>query len=368
MRVPRAVTPIIIAGLVASMLALPSGAQTTDLERRLEAAEGLVDTAVAQRSSLEAQLAQSIANLADLGAELSAISSKVDSLRYSIGFADIQLSGIETQLADHAVAAYMGAVSYPSISIIITPSLESAMVASKAVGDVVGEGMSAIDSLVAQRRQLEQLRADFLADQEEVAALQAEMDAEVERLASLYDQADRSVADAIRAATSLDAQYRASLDDVARARAAEEERRRQEERQGPPTTSPPTTTPTTNTTVASTTTTTAGGGGGWVFPPAVEQWRGLVQQYFPSNRVEEALRIIQCESLGDPNAYNPYSGASGLFQFIPSTWATAAPKAGFPDSSPFEPVANIATAAWLANRYQELGQNYWQAWSCRRVL
>ncbi len=366
MRVPRAVTPLVIAGLVASALALPSGAQTSDLERRLEAAEGLVDAAVAQRATLEAQLAQSIARLADLGAELSAISSKVDSLRYSIGFADVQLSGIETQLADHAVAAYMGAVSYPSISIIITPTLESAMVASKAVGEVVGEGMSAIDSLIAQRRQLEQLRADFLADQEEVAALQAEMDAEVERLASLYDQADQSVADAIRAAASLDAQYRASLDEVARARAAEEERRRQEERQDPPTADPPATTP--STTIASTTTTTPSGGGGWVFPPAVEQWRGLVQQYFPSNRVEEALRIIQCESLGDPNAYNPYSGAAGLFQFIPSTWATAAPKAGFPDSSPFEPVANIATAAWLANRYQELGQDYWQAWSCRRVL
>jgi hypothetical protein len=42
--------------------------------------------------------------------------------------------------------------------------------------------------------------------------------------------------------------------------------------------------------------------------------------------------------------------------------------AGFPDVSVFEPVANIATAAWLANRYEQLGQNYWQPWSCRRVL
>jgi hypothetical protein len=57
-----------------------------------------------------------------------------------------------------------------------------------------------------------------------------------------------------------------------------------------------------------------------------------------------------------------------LFQFLPSTWASAAPKAGFPDAGPFDPEANIGTAAWLANRYQELGMSYWQPWSCRRVL
>jgi soluble lytic murein transglycosylase-like protein len=84
--------------------------------------------------------------------------------------------------------------------------------------------------------------------------------------------------------------------------------------------------------------------------------------------VDQALRIIQCESLGDPEAYNPYSGASGLFQFLPSTWASTSPKAGFPDASVFDPVANIGAAAWLANRYDALGMSYWQPWSCRRVL
>lgn len=90
--------------------------------------------------------------------------------------------------------------------------------------------------------------------------------------------------------------------------------------------------------------------------------------YFPTHRVEEALRIIDCESNGDPNAYNPYSGASGLFQFLPSTWATTAPKAGWAGHSVFEPEPNVSSAAWLANRYEELGLYYWQAWSCRRVL
>ena len=77
---------------------------------------------------------------------------------------------------------------------------------------------------------------------------------------------------------------------------------------------------------------------------------------------------MDCESNGDPNAYNPYSGASGLFQFLPSTWASTAPKAGYAGASVFDPEANTASAAWLGSRYEELGEYFWQAWSCRRVL
>jgi soluble lytic murein transglycosylase-like protein len=100
----------------------------------------------------------------------------------------------------------------------------------------------------------------------------------------------------------------------------------------------------------------------------IEQWRSLVAAYFPASRVDEALAILQCESLGDPDAYNPYSGASGLFQFLPSTWASTSPKAGFAGAGAFEPEPNVGSAAWLASRYQELGQGFWTPWSCRRVL
>jgi soluble lytic murein transglycosylase-like protein len=100
----------------------------------------------------------------------------------------------------------------------------------------------------------------------------------------------------------------------------------------------------------------------------VERWRSLVSAYFPGSRVEEALAIIQCESLGDPEAYNPYSGASGLFQFLPATWASTSPQAGFAGASPFSAEANIGTAAWLADRYADMGRGYWSPWSCRRVL
>jgi soluble lytic murein transglycosylase-like protein len=235
--------------------------------------------------------------------------------------------------------------------------------------------MARVDELVVKRVAMERLHAAYEDQREEVAALKAEVDAEIEHLTALYEEADAEVAEAIRQANSADAAYRDALSAVDASQAREAEKKRQEERQ-PPTTTPddsgtPGTSPPTTASPPPTTTTTGGNGGGggnWDFPSAVERWRPTVQQYFPGSRVDQALRIIQCESLGDPDAYNPYSGASGLFQFLPSTWASTAPKAGFPDASPFDPAANIATAAWLANRYQQLGMSYWQPWSCRRVL
>jgi hypothetical protein len=71
--------------------------------------------------------------------------------------------------------------------------------------------------------------------------------------------------------------------------------------------------------------------------------------------VDWALRVAACESGFNPNAYNRSSGASGLFQFLPSTWAHT-PYAG---RSVFDPDANARAAAWL---YQ---QDHGSAWTCR---
>jgi soluble lytic murein transglycosylase-like protein len=132
------------------------------------------------------------------------------------------------------------------------------------------------------------------------------------------------------------------------------------------TTAPPTTTttapPATTTTVATTTTTAPPVDGG---ARDVEEWRPVVEQWFPADRVEEALSVIKCESNGDPLAYNSRHGASGLFQFLPGTWGWAAPGAGFGGASPFDPEANIATAAWLVQTSINQGHDAWAHWSCK---
>ncbi|HEU4321452.1 MAG TPA: transglycosylase SLT domain-containing protein [Acidimicrobiia bacterium] len=394
MRFVRLFTAFLAFTLVVSSLstgAPAARAQTTEqaeqeadeAQHRANAASGLVDEAVANREDIELQLADSISRMNELAAQLSIVGADLDRLASQVGYADVELAGIKADIEDQAVDAYMTVVSSPSVAVVNTGTVEKALVASSVVEDVVADGRLTVDELSAKRKSLEELKQTYLADQEEFQELQEQVDAEVENYTALYEQADAAVATAIREADAAEREYLAALSAVDIAKAKEDERQRQENRSpaepAPTTPPPPGTTPTTSPSGTNppptnapdpTTTSTSGGGGGgpWNHPPSVEQWRGLVSQYFPSNRVEEALAIIDCESNGDPNALNPYSGASGLFQFLPSTWASTAPNAGFGGASPFDAEANIGSAAWLANRYQQLGKYYWQAWSCRRVL
>jgi septal ring factor EnvC (AmiA/AmiB activator) len=388
MRALRSLTLLALLSTVALGVAIAdpaAEAQTIDeseqeaetAQRQAEVAAGLVDTAVARRAEIEADLAVSITRISDLSAQLSAVSSDLDSLKAQIAYGDAELTGIEADIEVHAIDAYMDALVGPGVSFVNTANVEQAMVTGQVVGDVVTAGAARVNELVVRRDALEGLQIEYREQQERVASLKAEVDAEIEHLAALYDEADEEVGRAVREASAADGAYRDALSAVDAAQAREEERRRQEER-APATTSPAPEeaedAPTTTTTPPATPDTTeAGGGGGggggeWDFPPAVERWRSLVQAYFPSSRVDEALAVLQCESLGDADAYNPYSGASGLYQFLPSTWASSSPKAGFSGASAFDAEANIGTAAWLANRYQELGQGFWSPWSCRRVL
>lgn len=82
----------------------------------------------------------------------------------------------------------------------------------------------------------------------------------------------------------------------------------------------------------------------------VDRWRPLVEKHFPEGMVAKALRVMYCESRGNPDAVNDSSGASGLFQHLPRFWPQRSQAAGFAGASIFDPEANIATAAFLATR------------------
>jgi uncharacterized protein YabE (DUF348 family) len=73
---------------------------------------------------------------------------------------------------------------------------------------------------------------------------------------------------------------------------------------------------------------------------------------------DQLLRVAYCESRYNPGAYNA-SGASGLFQFLPSTWAVNSIRAGFAGASVFDPAAAANVAAWMFARGQA-GQ-----WVCK---
>lgn len=88
--------------------------------------------------------------------------------------------------------------------------------------------------------------------------------------------------------------------------------------------------------------------------------RALVSTYFHPEDVNHAMRIAWCESSFNPDTVNPATGASGLFQILPSDWAQLSQDAGLPGASIFDPESNVAVAAWLL--YQVPGA--WGHWDC----
>ena len=99
-----------------------------------------------------------------------------------------------------------------------------------------------------------------------------------------------------------------------------------------------------------------------IYEPEVERWRATVVEALQEYGLEEEertfMRVLRCESFGDPDAKNPESGASGLMQHIPSYWPDRATAAGFHKASPFDPIANIYASVWL------LDVGGWSHWEC----
>lgn len=90
------------------------------------------------------------------------------------------------------------------------------------------------------------------------------------------------------------------------------------------------------------------------------EMRDLVSKHFQAGDVNRAIRVAWCASSFNPAAINPATGASGLFQHLPDTWAERSVAAGLHEASIFDPAANVAVAAWML--YELPGG--WSHWDC----
>lgn len=84
-------------------------------------------------------------------------------------------------------------------------------------------------------------------------------------------------------------------------------------------------------------------------------WESMIIIYFEPEDWQWAHDVILCETDPDwdENSYNSRSGAAGLFQFIPSTWAFSKP---WPGASPYDPTAAFMAARWLLDNG---GRSHW---------
>lgn len=68
------------------------------------------------------------------------------------------------------------------------------------------------------------------------------------------------------------------------------------------------------------------------------------------------IHVYMCESGGNPKAYNPSSGTSGKWQFMPGTWRSVTGLSG--NASDY----SESTQDWAA--YRLYRQSGWSPWSC----
>ncbi len=85
-------------------------------------------------------------------------------------------------------------------------------------------------------------------------------------------------------------------------------------------------------------------------------YQDMIHQVF-GQYGDQAVRVAMCESSMNPNAYNGILGAAGLFQIIPSTFASTS----YAGQSVYNPVTNIRAAYEIFAR-----DGYsWSEWACK---
>ena len=101
----------------------------------------------------------------------------------------------------------------------------------------------------------------------------------------------------------------------------------------------------------------------------VDRWAPIVEealeQYGIPEQLDTFMRVMHCESRGDPYAHNtavydnPKDQASGLMQHMPRWWDHRVEQNNLTGHADiFNPFYNVWISAWLVDKYS------WEHWEC----
>jgi hypothetical protein len=98
----------------------------------------------------------------------------------------------------------------------------------------------------------------------------------------------------------------------------------------------------------------------WGASPNEALYLALIQTYFQPQDVDQAMRVVKCESGFSSTARNSRSSAAGAWQFLRDTWdRMVSPNTGSPSydaGGPFDPTWATINAAWL---WYNVGPSQW---------
>lgn len=299
--------------------------EAAEAEASRNAAAANFDISRDTASSLQLQLLLTLEEYQTINREVETLGLRIATVRSEMDLARGEIIALDKEVEVRAVDAYIRGISNPTVPFFMSESFASASVADEAIKRATDQDTLAIQHLDDRRAdlldftiELEQISSQLVVKNDALALRTAELD-------ELFALADRRVAAAFRNLDAADAAY-----EQAQATLEEEQRKN-------------------------------------IWLGGVQQWRPLVETYFPPERVEEAMRVMACESGGNPAAKNPNSTATGLFQFLDGTWAWMSVMSGWDGHSRLEPEANVAVAAYLVD--YSIRTNHplgtWGHWECQ---
>ncbi len=290
-----------------------------EAEQALDAADRRLEGRIDVATSIDQQLQFTLDGYRRTNAALEQLGLRVAQVRYEMDLLRADIRTLDRDAQARAADAYMRSVGGDGGAFLLSDSYAMFATLGHSLDQLSDRDFEVFDELDAKRSTLLELQGELAADQRALAVLDAQLEQQKLDLEVLFTQVSAEVAEAYRTLAEVDAAYQA-----AQANLEEVERK-------------------------------------YVWTGSVQQWRSLVEAHFPPDRVDEAMRVMACESGGNPNAKNPNSTATGLFQFLDATWAWTSVMAGYSGHSRLDPEANVATAAWLVG-YSIRTNHPWGAW------
>lgn len=328
----RSITVVLVFSLLAA--GLSAGAQTdlAEAEEEFEIAEaeraraaGALGQSQSIRDGFGSELAATLDAYQNTNAQIELLAQTVAGLLHELELAEARVRELRARTADRAVDAYMRNVAGPSAPLFLADTFSEVGLVNEVAATQVEIDAGVADELDAARVELDESRREYDSQRRRLDELRIDLDRQRDDLEEMFALADERVLQAYRTLDEADRAYELALERL------EEERRKRR----------------------------------WT--GSVEQWRPLVEQYFPAELVGEALSVMWCESRGNPDAKNPSSSATGLFQFLKGTWAWTSVQSGWGGYSRLDPEANIAVAAWLVDYSIRTGHpgGAWGHWECQ---
>lgn len=334
----RRLVPLFLASLVLPVV-IPAGAFRADAQTEVDRAQDevthaageraeaqrVVDAWAARRGDVHDQVVATLFSLEQANDRLETATFEVFDMRQEIFDTEARVRHLRETTEVRAVEAYMKGATPGALFLWSASSFEETAMLEEATASAQQADANQLSKLAEEKDHLAGLREGFEQRQDQVRQLRRDIKRESDALQDQFAGIDAEYVASFAGLARADAAYQQA---VSEAEAAE---RRRAARAG------------------------------------VEPWRPLVQQYFPADLVDEALRVMRCESGGNPDAVHPESDATGLFQFLAGTWAFASIQAGFRGASRFDAEANVASAAWLVDSSIRTGHpgGAWGHWVCQ---